>query len=308
MYPNPLNASPFGSSTGSPVTFDATGVTSISNFNIELQFILPPSPAQLAAFNAAKARWQQVITGDLGAFNVGSVNTGANCGNTTVSGSINDLRIIVQLDSIDGTGNILGASSPCFLRNTGVGSGLPIISYMLFDTADVAGLLNNGSFGDVVLHEMGHSLGYGTIWGLRGVVNTTTPSNPFFTGTFATNAYLNSNGGTASVGGRTAVPLEDGGGAGTANAHWEETIFQSEVMTGFITGTVRPLSLTTVQSMADLGYTVNTGAADPFNINTQPTLRIGQPDTLHYDLKNDVLQIPMFYLDHSGKKTPVSQR
>lgn len=295
--------------TGSPVTFDATGATSISNFTIELQFILPPSQAQLAAFNAAKARWEQVITGDLGAFNVGSVNTGNGCGNQTVSGTINDMRIIVELDSIDGTGQILGASSPCFLRNSGGGAGLPIISYMLFDTADVAGLINNGSFGDVVLHEMGHSLGYGTIWSTKGLTNTTNALNPFFTGTLANNAYINSNGGAASVGGRLAVPLQVTGGAGTALSHWEETIFQSEVMTGYITGTVRPLSLTTVEQFADLGYGVTPSAADPFNINTQPTLRAGQPDTLHIDLKDDVLQIPIYYLDQrTGKQTLAPRR
>ncbi len=310
--------------TGSPVTFDATGATFVSAFNIELQFILPPSQAQLAAFNAAKARWQQVITGDLGAFNVGSVNTGANCGNQTVSGSINDMRIIVQLDSIDGVGNILGASSPCYLRNSGTGTGLPIISYMLFDTADVAGLVSSGNFGDVVLHEMGHSLGYGTIWTIQGMVNTLSSTNPFFTGSAANAAYLNSNGGSATVTPpaqgncsiannevipRTAVPVENSGGAGTALSHWEECLFRSEVMSGYITGNVRPLSLTTVESMADLGYTVNPSAADAFNINTQPSLRIGQPDTLHIELKSDVLQIPMFYLDQqTGRVTPAPRR
>jgi hypothetical protein len=227
--------------TGSPVTFSATGAISVSNFNIELQFLLPPSQAQLAAFNAAKARWQQAIIGDLGAFNVGSVSTGANCGNTTVSGAINDMRIGVELDSIDGVGQILGASSPCFLRpQGGSGGGLPIISYMLFDTADVAGLINNGSFGDVVLHEMGHSLGYGTIWTQNFLVNTSSATNPFFTGTAANAAYLNSNGGSATVTPpsqgsctvneaipRSAVPVENSGGVGTQGSHWEECLFRS---------------------------------------------------------------------------------
>ncbi len=321
---NTMTASAAGL-TGSPVTFSATGVNSISQFNIELQFILPPSVAQLAAFNAAKARWEQVITGDLLAYSIPTTNTGANCGNQTLSGSINDMRIIVELDSIDGPGQILGASSPCFLRNSGIGAGLPIISYMLFDTADVAGLIGNGSFSDVVLHEMGHSLGYGTLWNNQGLTNTTSATNPFFTGTLANSAYLNSNGGSASVTPpvsgscsiannevipRTAVPIENNGGAGTALSHWEECLFRSEVMTGYISGTVRPLSLTTIESMADLGYPqVNAAAADPFNINTQPTLRAGQPDTLHIDLKDDVLQIPIYYLDQrTGKQTLAPRR
>jgi hypothetical protein len=312
-----------GGLLGSPVTFSANGATSVSNFTIELQFILPPSVAQLAAFNAAKARWEQVITGDLGAFDVGSVNSGNGCGNQVITGVINDMRIIVELDSIDGPGQILGASSPCFLRNTGIGSGLPIISYMTFDTADVAGLIGSGNFGDVVLHEMGHSLGYGTIWNLKSVINTSSSTDPYFLGLQAKSAYLNSNGGSAvitpPVSGscsavnneaipRSAVPIENSGGAGTAQSHWEECLFRSEVMTGYITGTVRPMSLTTISSMADLGYTVNPSAADPFNVNTQPTLRLGQPDNVHIELKNDVLQLPMYYLEPgTGRKTAVAR-
>jgi Leishmanolysin len=306
--PNSLTASASGL-IGSPVNFDATGALVISNFTIELQFLLPPTASQLAAFNAAKAKWESAISGDLGAFNVGSQPTGPNCGNTTVSGVINDIRIIVELKPYDGVGQVLGASSPCFLRPSGVGGGLPIISYMFFDTADTPALELSGDFDDVVLHEMGHSLGYGTIWDLQGVSNTLSATNPFFTGTQANSAYINSNGGAALVAGRSAVPLQATGGVGTALAHWEETIFQSEVMTGYITGAVRPFSLTTIESMADLGYVVNPAAADPFDINTQPTLRAGRPDTTRFVLKDDVLQIPIYYIDErTGALTPAPRR
>ncbi|MEO8140750.1 MAG: leishmanolysin-related zinc metalloendopeptidase [Gemmatimonadota bacterium] len=304
--PNSLTASASGL-IGSPVNFSATGAIFISNFHIELQFLLPPTASQNAAFTAAAARWEQAITGDLGAFNVGSQPTGTGCGNTTVSGNVNDIRIIVELKPYDGVGQVLGASSPCFLRPSGVGANLPIISYMFFDTADIPALEASGDFGDVVLHEMGHSLGYGTMWG--SLVNSLSATNPFFNGTQANSAYINSNGGSALVGGRSAVPLQATGGAGTALAHWEETIFQSEVMTGYITGNVRPFSLTTIESMADLGYVVNPAAADAFNINSQPTLRAGKPDTTRFVLKDDVLQIPIYYIDErTGALTPAPRR
>lgn len=35
-------------------------------FNIAIQFVTPPPTAAKASFDAAVARWQQVITGDIG--------------------------------------------------------------------------------------------------------------------------------------------------------------------------------------------------------------------------------------------------
>jgi hypothetical protein len=67
---------------------------------------------------------------------------------------------------------------------------------------------------------------------------------------------------------------------------------------------VHPLSLTTVQSMADLGYTVDPAAADPFNLATQPTLRAGQTGPM-YELMNDIIRVPRRYIDEStGKVIP----
>jgi hypothetical protein len=65
---------------------------------------------------------------------------------------------------------------------------------------------------------------------------------------------------------------------------------------------VHPLSLTTVQAMADLGYTVNPGAADAFNLATQPTLRADgtEPPVVH--LENDIIPIrPRFVDTRTGK-------
>jgi hypothetical protein len=61
------------------------------------------------------------------------------------------------------------------------------------------------------------------------------------------------------------VPVEGNGGDGTADSHWRESVLANELMTGFLgPGTVNPLSRITVASMADLGYTVNIAAADPY--------------------------------------------
>ena len=61
------------------------------------------------------------------------------------------------------------------------------------------------------------------------------------------------------------VPVENTGGAGTADGHWRETIFVNEFMTGWAgPGTNLPLSSVTVGSLADMGYTVNMAAANSY--------------------------------------------
>lgn len=295
-----------GTLTGSPVLFTANAGNVVSQFSIQLQYVLPPTAAQQNAFNNAAARWSEVITGDVGAVNVTPPADMSVCGapaGTTVSGIVNDLRIVVQLDSIDGVGNVLGAATPCHVRS--LGRQLPVTGFMVFDTFDLASLQAGGDLGDVILHEMGHVLGFGTYWEAPApnsliVTSGAVGSTLGFNGPNAVAAYTGSNGGSG-----TAVPVEDGFGPGTARAHWKESIFKSEIMTGIISGTVRPLSLTTVRSMADLGYVVNGAAADAFNISTQPTLRAGQAVGPSFELKNDIIRVPRRYIDErTGQVVP----
>jgi hypothetical protein len=108
-----------------------------------------------------------------------------------------------------------------------------------------------------------HVIGFGSIWISKGLLSGSSTTDPFFTGTQAIAAF-NSIGGTAFVGNR--VPVEGSGGPGTRNSHWRETVFKNELMTGFLNNGPNPLSIVTVTSLADMGYTVDTGAADLFTI------------------------------------------
>ncbi len=294
--------------TGSPVTFSATGGNTVSSFTIDLVYIFTPSAAAQAAFDAAKARWEQVITGDLADVTISNPIDIGPCtstgGTLNASGTIDDVRIYVELKAEDGAGGILAAAGPCVLRTSG--TRLTLIGTMFFDTADLPSLIANNELTDVVTHEMGHVLGYGTLWepiaGLwpTNYLNGAGTADPTFLGSGAINAYANLNGGAGNV------PVENTGGPGTADSHWRETIFQSELMTGFISGTVRPLSATSVRSIEDLGYVVDLNAADPFNIATQPTLRDDRnARVLH--LKDDVRRGPIFYY-HEGTGQLIRKR
>jgi hypothetical protein len=62
------------------------------------------------------------------------------------------------------------------------------------------------------------------------------------------------------------VPVENNLVPGTSDAHWRESVFGNEMMTGYANLGGMPLSAITVGSLGDIGYEVNPFAADPFRI------------------------------------------
>jgi hypothetical protein len=240
--------------------------TIITSYNVDIRQYGPAtlpsiSDAVTAAFTNAATRISAEIIGGarqtvLNSFNIQTCGPGG-----VLNETISSIVIFWQVVPIDGAGNILGSAGPCFLRSDG--SNMPVLAQMRFDEADIAGMITNGSLNDVILHEMHHALGFGTIWSL------TSPPVRVRAGT-ALSAFTGGNAITAckALGGLStacdSIPLETTGGAGTADAHWKETTFRSELMTGFISGTVRPLSTISVASMQDLGYQVNMNVADAY--------------------------------------------
>ena len=286
--------------TSLTASFTETGV---SPFVIELQFLTTPTPAQSAAFAAARRRWESLIVGDLS--NISLDAAAGQCGSNSpaVHRQVDDLLILVTLTSIDGVGNVLAQSGPCFTR---VAGSLPVMSLMQLDTDDLDQLQTSGLLQPVIVHEMGHALGYGTIWADLNLLAGATPppgTDPHFTGTQAAAAF-NAVGGSSYAAG-LKVPVENTGGAGTADSHWRESVFGSELMTGFVDAGVNPLSRVTVASMGDMGYTVNLADADPYTL--APGLRAFARGPV-IELKNDVLRVPVHQVDDAGRVLRVIPR
>ena len=224
---------------------------STSPFQISLNYFNPPSPSEAAAFEAAKAVWEGLITGWKETVGISSVT------------------IDVNLSNIDGAGGILGSAGP----TTGVVTTNFLYASsgsMTFDTSDIPSL--GSVFSDVVLHEMGHVLGIGTLWSASAATGGAVTgrqelyinNSGQYTGAFGVAAY------TAEFGQDGAfVPVELGGGPGTANGHWNEVDgggqltgivgpggdLRNELMTGWLDAPLF-ISNTTIQSMQDLGFNV----------------------------------------------------
>jgi hypothetical protein len=154
--------------------------------------------------------------------------------------AVDDLVIRAELATMDGLGGVLGAGHPTLVRSDSL---LPVTARMLFDAADAAWLVAQGVWDDVVLHEILHCLGFGTLWGAKGLL---APGGAGYIGPAAMAEY-------AAMGGIGPVPLESEGGPGTAGVHWSEAVFGVEVVTGWIAdgGTFSSLTLA---SLGDLGY------------------------------------------------------
>ena len=226
-----------------PVTTPAP-TNSNSAFDIQISYV-GFTANQRAIFEQAAAEWESIIVGDLPA----AIYNGA---------IVDDLLIGATSTDIDGPGGTLGQAGYDRARTSG--TRLPYHGSMEFDTADIAEMEADGSLLSVITHEIGHVLGIGTLWQSKGLLVGAGGSNPVFTGRQAVAAYNTIFGTNA-----TGVPVENDGGGGTRDSHWRESVFDNEIMTGYINVGANPLSRITVGSLADLGYTVNMAAADNYS-------------------------------------------
>jgi hypothetical protein len=298
-----LNAVTASVPSVSSLEFDDAGCDngSATGFAITLCYRTTMTATQRQAFVSAAARWGSIITTDIPDVTAtdGFVNA---CGGSvqTYRGTVDDLLIFATVEPIDGPSNIVGAAGPCFVRATG---SLPLIGTMRFDVADVVALENRGLLNSVILHEMGHVLGIGTLWSTKGLLqnpSTTTSSlDTFFSGPNGI-AGFDAIGGSSYTGGNK-VPVENTGGSGTINGHWRESVLQNELMTGTInSGTAgNPLSQLTARSLQDLGYTVNALSADPFFLTLASRLSGAATDSV--SLGHDILTFPLWTIDARGR-------
>ena len=253
---------------------------------ITLDFQGDMSDIERQTFVDAAAYWNSVITGFKAPYFY--ENDGV-----TVATAPPTLTITASLPAIDDIGGTLGQAGPMTARYADNDNLTPHPTYsryyvstgfMEFDVADVAAMISANTFYGVVLHEMGHVLGIGTMWDFNttseGIVgnpiyraadpSVTDNDQPVgaYTGQYALAKWIAEFDRT----GATFVPVEKGGGAGTANGHWNEfdgggigigpvsnltgLDLSQELMTGWASD-VFFVSEMTLGSLEDLGFEVD---------------------------------------------------
>jgi Leishmanolysin len=221
-------------------------IADASEFNIHIDFSGSWTTQEQAIVTWAANLWSTIITADVR-------------DDTDLNGNpVDDIVIAMSTGRIDGAGNpitgdILAQTQITAVRDPGsVDQWLPVTASIKLDSTDLKNSIADGWSGTwdaIVLHEMGHALGFaGIIFDNLGLGD----GSGNFIGANAVAAY----GGP--------VPLENDGGSGTAGSHWDEATFapngvpmSNELMTGWLAMNEQTyLSDTTVGAMADVGYHV----------------------------------------------------
>lgn len=211
----------------------------------------------LPMFQEAKSIWEEIIPSYIDG--------------QTGSTSFDGITIAASITAIDGAGGIVGSAGWTDGDFDDSGYALATAGSMEFDSADIGSL--GGNLTTVILHEMGHVLGIGSLWGFNGLY---VDGSGQYTGANGLASYRAEFNQPLA----TFVPVELGGGDGTMDSHWNEvdngagptgfasTIYGSdmryELMTGWL-NTDQPyfISELTRGSLRDLGYNVDTLASVP---------------------------------------------
>jgi hypothetical protein len=240
-----------------PISQTSPGVAGKSNiqslFNIDIIYADNSlNDEQKTLVETAVGRWEQAVLSEL-----------------PDAGEIDDLQITVIGAGVDGPGGVLAFAGPRAFRAPQPDGkpGLPITGEITIDLVDAVA---SRGFVDVVVHEIGHVMGIGTIWD-QFLVNRGSPGV----------AYVGDNGveeygrlfGTSA----SSVPVQ-----AQVEGHWDPIQLANELMNPFSAGGFElpadadPLlrfSRLTIGALEDFGFAVNYAAADtygPFNIGPLP--------------------------------------
>lgn len=230
--------------------FIAPGKAFAMPFNINLTFTGTPTQTQRNIFENSASLWESLITGY-------QVNTG-----------IGAVDISVDISPIDGVNGVLGQARPTFITRAG-GFAFTTQGEMTFDSADIAIFEGRGLLDDIATHEIGHVLGFGTLWSIAGAQQLYTPGTGQYIGAYGLAEYQREFDPTA-----TFIPVDIVSGPGTRDGHWDENWAggPNELMTGFLSNSSF-LSRTSIASFADLGYT--TVVTHPVPVPASAPLLVG---------------------------------
>jgi FG-GAP-like repeat/Bacterial pre-peptidase C-terminal domain/Leishmanolysin len=242
---------------------------------LDIQFNFDATSTQLdqttkTALKAAEDFWEGVLVG----------------GGTLLPGGILPIRISLEnlnLKTGDPDNLTLAYTAPQV--GSSDGKTLIIQSANLTINRRRLGTIEAKGLEDLFIHELTHALGFGTLWeplkfrmadGSIRSIGAAADNKSLIDRT--NNTYIaNSNAGwaygellrdakRATTLQQTAVPIE----AGFA-AHWDESIFQTESLTPVANSGTQPISILTLAALKDLGWQVNFGKAQAYQLPTPST-------------------------------------
>ncbi|WP_420449621.1 hypothetical protein [Candidatus Palauibacter sp.] len=178
-------------------------------------------------------------------------------------------------------------------------SKLPTIGAIFLD---IEGLPDSQRDG-LILHGLGHILGFGFSWEDLGLLRNSSWDNEgadtHFTGSRATAAFIAAGGANYPDG---RVPVENYWSNGTVDYHWRKAVFGTELMSPRVArNSPHPISAITVQSLADIGYTVDVWQADAYILPAASAAAGATEDGPAIHINEEVVISPAVFYDRQGR-------
>ena len=213
---------------------------------------------------------------------------------------LDDVLVMVSVQDLDGGSGAGVRSSICGYRSSSL---LPIIGAIILDLDGQP----QGEGDDLILHAFGHMLGFANSWPrlelLRDPSRENEGADTHFVGAGAVGAFV-AAGGANYQGAK--VPVENVSTYGPPDGHWRESVFDTELMTSFLQyGVADQLSAITIQSLADIGYTVDVELADVYTLPGRSVAVREGGGGRSIDLSGDVLTGPVVLYDRKGRVVQV---
>jgi len=213
-----------------------------------------PTPMQ-EAISSSIRRWKSTVSDIPGGI---KIPKDFDCAGVKIEQEIiiDDMLVLFGIITIDGVNGTLAQAGLCG-GITIKGKFYPALYIIVFDVADYPALESEGHLESVMLHEIGHAIGIGSLWDQFKLLAGSSPL-----------VYKGKGGikGLQMIGGSGKPIVEEEGGDGTARGHWDEETYGDELMTGYLKNVKGKLSKMTIQSIVDLGYKVSLDSADPYTI------------------------------------------
>ncbi len=208
---------------------------------------------------------------------------------------LDDLFVMVAVQDFDGGSGAGVRTTVCGYRDS---SKLPLIGAIKIDPGDRS--LEERD--DLILHGFAHVLGFSGAWKRLDLLRNSSQENPgadtHFVGANAIGAFV-AAGGAGYQGSK--VPVENDPTQGTVDGHWRESVFGTELMTALLQYGADPLSAITIQSLADIGYTVDVEAADAYILPGASASASAPGRRPAIDLSGDVVNGPAVFYDRQGR-------
>ena len=230
------------------------------HLSIEVRYLSTLSGAQRAIVAEAVNKWTSALKKNLGEFRLNSAANDCFTGEPALNETHHNPLLFISVADIDGPDGRLAYTEICAMSSRDT---LPLLSHIRIDRGDIDSMEERGVLRGLILHELGHVLGFVPASYIPKKLAAGGSADPHISGPAARAEFAKHG---AWYTGAT-VPLEDSGGRGPNDPHWRFMVFGDEVMSSsIITGYRSPLSVITLGLFEDLGYEVDYTVADSYEV------------------------------------------